>query len=62
MGSPQREVGQTFADVTEQFNIIRRALERGKKRAEDGCVASESLDVFIHCLDELQRLRNAVLG
>jgi hypothetical protein len=50
----------TSGFVLDQVEIIRRALERGKRRAEQGCVASESLDVFIHCLDELQRIKDAV--
>jgi hypothetical protein len=43
----------------DMFDILRRICERGKRAAENTGNATQ-LDLWIHMLDELRRLRESV--
>jgi hypothetical protein len=52
-------------EVEEYFDIVRRSLQRGKRLAEmqippivGNDKARDYVDIFVHCIDQLQRLKN----
>ena len=67
MGTPQREVedmplgAANRRELLQRIEVTQMVLNHGRKRAYDGCVASESLAVFTQAIHNLDEMRNALL-
>lgn len=59
MVAANREV-VTNEEIKDRLDEAIAVLMHGKKRAEEGCVASEALIVFRKALDDIVRLKDAI--